>query len=414
MPFSDPIAFGAAWAPAPCVPTSLRTVRLLDCYLDYAATSAIRPPQVSAAMVSYMEECGASPGRGGHQRGIEASRRAFQCRKVVGQLLGLPGDLGRLAFTQNATQALNTALRGLLGPGDVLVVSQFDHNSVLRTAASLEATRDVTVRIIPGDPSGAVDLDRARMLLDGASVLSVNMVSNVLGTVLPLQQLAQLAHAAGALVVADAAQAVGHLADHPAQQGADLIAVTGHKGMLGPQGTGGLWVRDGIEIEPLLAGGTGGDSRVRSMPDTMPDRLEAGTGNAPGLAGLAAGCEFVLERTVAALHAEGSKLKARLFDGLSQTPGVRVLSPPAPEGVGIVTFLADDLAPGELAQVLDRDWGIMCRAGFHCAPEVHKVLGTFETGAVRMSVGWATQESEVDYAIRAVDQILKPTSVAVG
>lgn len=383
-------------------------------YLDFAATSALRPPDVADAVRRFLADVGATPGRGGHSLAVRAGRMALRCRSAVARVLDLPGDPGRIAFMQNATHALNTALWGLLEPGDAVVVSVFDHNAVLRPVHRLERERGVEVRTLGGAPDGSVDPEEARRLVEGARLLVVNAASNVLGTRLPLAALADAAHDAGALVLLDAAQSAGHLPQRPAQEGADLVAFTGHKGLLGPQGTGGLWVREGLEIAPLLTGGTGGDSRRRGMPGSLPDRLEAGTGNAPGLAGLLAGCEFVLERGVEEIHEHVATLKARLRDGLEQIPSVRVLSPPAPDGVGVVTILAGSVDPAELAHQLDAEWDVMTRPGLHCAPEVHALLGTGETGALRMSLGWASSVEDVDQAIRGVEAIAGSTAAAAG
>ncbi|HYW08531.1 MAG TPA: aminotransferase class V-fold PLP-dependent enzyme, partial [Longimicrobium sp.] len=236
-------------------------------------------------------------------------------------------------------------------------------------------------------------------------LLVVPHASNVLGTVLPVAELARRAHAHGALVLVDASQSAGHFDVDVEALGIDLLAFTGHKGLLGPQGTGGLYVRDGIEIEPVFAGGTGGESGELGMPDAMPDRLEAGTQNGPGLAGLLAGVEWVLARTPAAIHARESELKARLRERLAAIPGVTLLSPAAPEGVGIVTLTLGGVDPAELAARLDRDHGVMARAGLHCAPETHQFLGTEATGALRFSLGWASTEEDVDRAAEAVAEI---------
>jgi cysteine desulfurase / selenocysteine lyase len=383
-------------------------------YLDYAATSAVRPASVVEAMTAFLTDCGATPGRGGHARSIEAERLAFRCRRAVQRVLGLPGDAGRIAFTFNATHALNTALWGLLRAGDRVVVSQYDHNAVLRPVHCLARDRGVEVRMLSGTPEGEIDLGEAERLLDGARLLVVNVASNVLGVRLPLAALAELAHAAGALVLADAAQSAGHLPSSPAAEGADLVAFTGHKGLLGPQGTGGLWVREGVEVDPFLTGGTGGDSSVRDMPSAMPDRLEAGTGNAPGLAGLLAGCEYVLAAGVDTLHRRETALKARLHEGLRRVPSVRVLSPEAPEGVGVVTITSGAVDPGTLAAALDRDHGVGTRSGLHCAPEAHRILGTLETGALRFSLGWASTEADVDQAVRGVEEVVSRIQVPVG
>lgn len=381
-------------------------------YMDYAATSAVRPPEVTAAVADFLRGNGCTPGRGGHSGATEAARIAFRCRRALAGILGLPGDPGRIAFMHNATHALNTALWGLLGEGDVLVISQYDHNAVFRPAHFLATSMGVEVRMLSGSPDGGVDMDQAVRLLDGARVLVINVASNVLGTRMPVEVLAAAAHDAGAVVVADAAQSAGHLPP-PSTPAVDVMAFTGHKGLLGPQGTGGLWVREGLECRSLLCGGTGGDSRRRRMPTAMPDRLEAGTGNSPGIAGLLAGCRFLAGMGTQVIHAREMTLKARLLDGLSRIPGVTVLSPRAPRGVPVVTVRADSMDAATLAGRLDREHRVQTRAGLHCAPEVHRILGTSRDGAVRFSLGWASTDEDVEAAVTAVDAIVKPVAVQV-
>lgn len=383
-------------------------------YLDYAATSAVRPQAVISAVADFLEACGGTPGRGGHARALDADRVAFRCRRALMRVMGLSGDPSRIAFMHNATHALNTALWGILGRRDAVVVTAYDHNSVLRPVHSLARERDVEVRTVGGTPEGRLDLDEVETALQGARLLVVNGASNVLGTTLPLAELASRAHGAGALVLVDAAQSAGHLPGSPAEAGADLVAFTGHKGLLGPQGTGGLWVREGVEVGPLLVGGTGGNSAMRDMPEGMPDRLEAGTVNAPGLAGLLAGSRFLLEEGVGSIHDRVRGLKRRLREGLGSIPTVRILSPAAPDGIGLVTVVSDALDPGSMAERLDRDFGIASRPGLHCAPEVHRLLGTLESGALRFSLGWASTEEDVDAAVEAVGRILEKPAVPVG
>lgn len=222
---------------------------------------------------------------------------------------------------------------------------------------------------------------------------------------MPVRELASRAHAEGALVLLDAAQGAGHIAMSCADEGADLVAFTGHKGMLGPQGTGGLWVREGVEVRPLTQGGTGGDSRHRKMPTRMPDALEAGSLNAPGLAGLEAGLDFVLGRGVEAIYRHERRLKKRLRGGLMSIRGIDVLSPSAPDGVGIVTLVVPGVDCGVLARTLEQDWGVQGRAGLHCAPESHRVLGSLATGAFRLSVGWVTSDEDVDRALEGLEAL---------
>jgi len=383
-------------------------------YLDYAATSAIRPGEVADAVAGFLRNVGATPGRGGHRLSQEAGRIALKARRAVARILGLRGDPGRIVFTLNATQGLNTALWGLLNPGDRVVTTDYDHNSVLRPIHLLVREKGIVNRRLPGDPSGAVDLEESRRHLDGARLLVLNAVSNVLGTRLPLKELAEQAHQAGALVLVDAAQWGGHFSESLSELGADLVAFTGHKGLLGPQGIGGLWVREGLELAPLWVGGTGGNSDQREMPSGYPDHLEAGSGNAPGMAGLAAGIAFLEEAGVENLHRKEVELKEVLWHGLDSLPNVRVLSPVARSGVGIVTITSEGVDPGSLAARLDREWGVMVRYGLNCAPEVHNLLGTGTRGAVRLSLGWASSQADVQAAIEGVDAITSHTRFSVS
>jgi cysteine desulfurase / selenocysteine lyase len=374
-------------------------------YLDFAATSAQRPREVTQAVTDFLMGCGATPGRGGHRLAIEAGRVALRCRMALARLLGLPGDPGRIAFMFNATHAINTAMWGTLKRGDVVVTSAFDHNAVLRTAHRLQQERGVEVRMLAGAPDGTIDLQEAERKLDGARLLVLNAVSNVLGTVLPVPTLTQLAHERNALVLVDAAQSAGHFHVNVQDDGVDLVAFTGHKGLLGMQGIGGLWVREGVEVDPLLTGGTGGDSMLRDMPPSYPDHLEAGTSCSAGIASVLAGIDWIQAQTVEVLHARGSALKSRLWEGLNAVPGVNVLSPCAPTGASIVTIVPTSMDVPTLANRLDREHGVLTRAGLHCAPEAHRLLGSHLTGAVRLSTGWCTTEEQIDRAVEAVAQV---------
>lgn len=375
-------------------------------YLDYAATSAIRPDTVHEAVARYLRDVGATPGRAGHRRAVEAGRVVFRARRALAALFNAPGDPGRVTVHLNATHALNAALFGLLEPGDRVVRTQYDHNAVRRPVQAL-AARGVESAVLAGDPEGGIDLDEAERALAGAKLLVIPHANNLLGVALPVAELAARAHAAGAVVLVDAAQSAGHLPIDVQGMGIDLLAFTGHKGLLGPQGTGGLWIREGIELPPALFGGTGGDSDSPDMPALLPDRLEAGSQNGPGIAGLLAGVEWVMERGVDAIHAREDALKWRLWDALYEIDGVAMQSPPdlGPPTVGIVTITVRGMDSAEVARRLDAEFGVLVRAGLHCAPESHEILGTETTGAVRFSVGWATTEDEVDRAAAAVAHI---------
>jgi cysteine desulfurase / selenocysteine lyase len=372
-------------------------------FLDFAATAARRPPAVTAAVASFLDDVGASVGRGGHRLANEAGRIALRCRQRVAALLGVDGDAGRIAFMPNATYALNAAIWGTVGRGQRIVVTQLDHNAVLRPAARLATERGAEVVVVPVAADGSLDMAALHGALRGARLFCINAASNVLGTALDVGALCELARGAGALSLVDVAQAAGHMPLHAA--GADMIAFTGHKGMLGPPGIGGLWVRPGVDIDPIMTGGTGGDSSLREMPAALPDRLEAGTLNGAGIAGLLAGIDHVLQEGVAALHQRLSGLKLQLHDALGGIAGIRVLSPPAPSGVPIVSVTCDTIDTASFAARLDREHGVLVRAGLHCAPEAHRVLGTLGTGTVRFSLGWCSTAAEVEHAVAAVAAI---------
>lgn len=379
-------------------------------YLDYAATSAVRPEAVVEAVAAYLRDVGATPGRGGHRLAVAAGRVVLHCRLALAELFALPGDPGCVTLQPSTTHALNAALRGVLRPGDRVVRTAYDHNSVRRPVAAL-VREGVRETVLAGTPDGGVDPDEAERAIRGdgrpARLLVLPHASNVLGTVLPVARLAEIARAHGTRVLLDAAQSAGHLPVRVDELGVDLLAFAGHKGLLGPQGTAGLWVREGVEVSPVLAGGTGGDSAPDHMPEAYPDRLEAGTLNGPGIAGLLAGVRWVQAAGVEALHAREAALKARLRRGLAAVPGVRVLTPEAPEGVGIVAVAAEGVEAHELALRLDRGHGVLTRAGLHCAPGAHGLLGTLACGAVRFSVGWATTAEEVDRAVAAVGAVCR-------
>lgn len=378
-------------------------------YLDYAATSAVRPPEVVDAVAEYLSGVGATPGRSGHRLAAEAGRIALRCRRALAELFGIDGDPGRITLQPNATVALNVAIAGSVSPGDAVVRTAYDHNAVRRALEAL--TPRVDVRVLGGDGHGGIDLDEAERLLAGdghaARLLVLPHASNVLGVELPVARLAERAHAVGARVLVDAAQSAGHIPFDVDDLGVDLLAFSGHKGLLGPQGTGGLWVREGVDVVPLLYGGTGGDSAPPSMPGVYPDRLEPGTLNGPGIAGLLAGVRWVLDHDPPAYHARELALRDRLRGRLATTPGVRIRSPAAERGVGIVTLTVDGVSPDEVAHRLDRDFGVLTRAGLHCAPESHELLGTAETGAVRLSIGWGTTHAHIDHAADAVQRICR-------
>jgi cysteine desulfurase family protein len=374
-------------------------------YLDNAATSWPKLQAVTEAVVRALQECG-NPGRGGHPLSLAAGRTVLDAREAVAALLGVR-DPASLAFTRNCTEAVNLALHGVLRPGDRVVVSPLEHNAVMRPLRALER-QGVEITVLPAAPDGTIDLTVAGEAMAGARLLVVCHGSNVLGTLQPLAELGELARAAGALFLVDAAQSAGAVPLSLSDLPVDLVAFPGHKALLGPQGTGALYIRPGLDLPPLVAGGTGSLSEQEEMPEFAPDRYEAGTPNVPGLAGLAAAAAYLDEVGVAKVRQHEMGLTARFLDGLAGLPGVRVLGPAeVSRRAGLVSLVVEGVDPDLLAQVMEERYGVMTRAGLHCAPAAHRHAGTWPTGAIRFSFGWHTLQSDVAAAVAGLRELIK-------
>lgn len=376
-------------------------------YFDNAATSWPKPEAVPAAMTRFLREIGANPGRSGHGLSIEAGRVVYDVRERVARLFGHPDPLS-VVLTKNATEALNVALQGLLAPGDHVVTSVMEHNSVLRPLRYLES-KGVAVTRVACAADGTLDpADVERALTSKTRLVVLSHASNVVGTLCPLAEVGRLAEARGVPFCVDAAQTAGAV---PLDMGAmhiDLLAFTGHKSLYGPQGTGGLCLGERVRdaLRPLVHGGTGSASDSDVHPDFLPDRLEAGTLNAVGLAGLGAGLAFVEARGVAAIRAHEAMLTARLLDGLRGISGVRVVGPgDAARQTAVVSFSLEGWSCSEVATALEERAGVCCRAGLQCAPLAHRQLGTFPEGTVRFSLGTFNREDEVDTALAALREL---------
>jgi cysteine desulfurase family protein len=377
-------------------------------YLDNASTSFPKPESVHRAVDAFARQCGASPGRGGYPSALEADEVIGSCRAAVARLLGASDPL-RIAFSSGSTEALNWAIRGLLRErGDHAVVSSLEHNAVMRPLRSLEQSRGTAWTAIPCDPDGTCDPeDFARAIRPTTRLVCVIHASNVLGTVLPIAAIADAVHARGVPLLVDASQTAGTLPFSVEELGIDLLAFTGHKGLFGPPGTGGLYVRPGLDLPTSKEGGTGTLSESFEQPDEMPERLESGTPNAWGLAGLRAGVEWVQERGVANLRAQEQLLLDRLTQALRETPGLSLYGPEdSRRKLGILSVNVGNLPPSEVARLLAARFGVAVRAGLHCAPSAHGVAGTLRRGgSVRFGIGAFTTESDVDVAHAAVSEI---------
>jgi cysteine desulfurase/selenocysteine lyase len=377
-------------------------------YFDNAATSWPKPLGVAEAMVHFIDDVGANPGRSAHRLAVESGRIVYSAREAVAGLFNAPDPL-RVVFGLNVTEALNLALRGLLRPGDHVVTSSVEHNSMMRPLRALER-QGVGVTVVPCSAEGFLDpADVAAALRPNTVLITLNHASNVVGTLLPVAEVAGIAREHGVLLLVDAAQTGGAYPIDVQADSVDLLAFTGHKSLYGPMGTGGLIVGARVDVarmEPLKRGGTGSRSEQEEQPDFMPDMCESGTPNAVGLAGLAAGVRWVLERGVAAIRAHEVTLAQRLIDGLMGVPGVTVYGGlDAERQTATVSFNVAGMAPSDVGLRLDEKHGIMCRVGLHCAPAAHRTIGTFPVGTVRFGLGAWNTADEVDAAVAAVEQL---------
>jgi len=377
-------------------------------YFDNAATSFPKPPQVVEAIHHFLTEVGASPGRSGHRLSIAAGRIVYDTREALAELFHLDDAL-RIVFTANVTEALNLALRGLLRPGDHVVTSSMEHNSVMRPLRAWER-RGVRVSVVPCSPQGLLDPAAVERAICGDTRLVVlNHASNVTGTLLPVSAVGRLARERGLLFLVDAAQTAGCYPLDMQEDNIDLLAFTGHKGLLGPMGTGGLCLGPRVtvdELEPLLRGGTGSRSEREEQPDFVPDKYESGTPNAPGLAGLGAGVRFVLDKGVAQVRRQEMELTELLLSGLASLDGVTIYGPPeVAQRTATIPFNIQGMQPSEVALRLDEEYGILCRPGLHCAPAAHKTIGTFPQGTARFGLGFFNTAEEVRQALAAVQHI---------
>ncbi|HZO98602.1 MAG TPA: aminotransferase class V-fold PLP-dependent enzyme [Gaiellaceae bacterium] len=381
---------------------------MTDIYLDNAATSWPKPPSVLAAIEDFLVHAGGNTGRSGHRRSIASSRVVSLARERLADLLGAdsPDDL---AFTKNATEALNLALLGLADGVERVVTTSLEHNSVMRPLRALEQRGRCTVEVVPADGhTGEVDLDAwaARLRAPGRCLAVAVHASNVTGVLLPVEAMAAAAAAAGVPFVVDASQSAGHVPLDLAKLGASAVAMPGHKGLLGPTGTGLLYVAPGVEVEPLMRGGTGSRSESEHQPDFPPDRFESGTLNGMGIAGLGAAAAYLADLGVERVRARLAALTRRFRAALERADGVTLHGPAdADRNVGIVSLVVAGVPCATVARLLDDEWGVMTRAGLHCSPAAHRSLGTAPEGTVRFSWSHETTEREVDAAAEAVRAI---------
>lgn len=375
-------------------------------YLDNAATTLHKPQQVIDAVVHAMQSMG-NCARGTHEEALDAARTVYDARVRLASLFGCP-RVDHVAFTANSTEALNIAINGLIDPGDHVISTDLEHNSVLRPLYRLEAEHGAELSFVPADKLGNVDYaDFERLMKPNTRAVVCTNASNLTGTVLDIERIAKTAHSHGALVIVDASQTAGCWPIDMKKMGIDVLCFTGHKGLMGPQGTGGICVKEGIEIRPFKVGGSGVQSYSRTHPAEYPTRLEAGTLNGHGIAGLGAAAKFISETGVENIHAKERSLMLRFYEGVKNIEGVTVYGDFTKDKTAIVALNIRDYESGEVSYELSQGYGIATRPGAHCAPRMHKALGTVEVGAVRFSFSFYNTEEEIDEAVRAVAELAK-------
>ena len=373
-------------------------------YLDNAATTLKKPPQVAEAMMNALQTLGNSS-RGTHSGALDAAHTVYGARVKLARLFGCARP-DHVVFTANITESLNIALCGLLHKGDHAISTDLEHNSVLRPLYRLDAERDVAVDYVPADREGNIDYaDFERLMRPNTKLIVCTHASNLTGNVVDVARVAAIAHAHGALLVADTAQTAGTRVVDMDTLGADVLCFTGHKGIMGPQGTGGLCIREGVEIDPFKVGGTGVQTYSRTQPEQYPTRLEAGTLNGHGIAGLSAAVDCLNEAGLEAIHQRGVELTRRFYEGVRAIPGVKVYGDFSGDHAAIVALNLRDYDSGEVSDALSEEYGIATRPGAHCAPRLHEALGTKAQGAVRFSFSRYTTEEEIDTAIRALREL---------
>ncbi|MBT1070877.1 aminotransferase class V-fold PLP-dependent enzyme [Pelotalea chapellei] len=367
----------------------------MSIYLDNAATSFPKPEPVYQAVMNAMCEVGASAGRAGHRRSLEAGRLVYQARESVAALLSIP-DSSRVIFTHSATEALNIAVRGTVSAGDHVITTSMEHNSLLRPLYAVRK-QGVELTIVSAGSDGCVDPnDIRRSLRPNTRMIAVGHVSNVSGTIQSLVEIAAVAREAGALFLVDAAQSAGCVPLDAVAMGIDLLAAPGHKGLMGPQGTGFLYAAPQVRLKPLIAGGTGTNSTLEEQPESIPEGFEAGTHNVPGIAGLQKGIEFVLSQGVSTIGEKERSLVQYAAEGLASISSLTLLGPAdSSRHTGVLSFTVEGIDSSALAFALDQEFDIAVRAGLHCAPLAHRTLGTFPAGTVRLSPGWFTTRDEI-------------------
>lgn len=376
-------------------------------YLDNAATSFPKPDIVYDSILQAMKEYGANPGRSGHKLALKAGRALFNTRELLSKLFNIDDPMN-IIFTSNCTDSLNLGLKGILNPGDHVITSSMEHNSVLRPLKTLEES-GIEVTIIQCSKDGTINIeDIKKSIKSNTKLIVTTHASNLTGTIFPIDEIGYIAKEKGIIYMVDAAQSAGVYDIDVKAMNIDILAFPGHKSLLGPQGTGGIYIKDGLDIKPLKEGGTGSQSNLLEQPDILPDRFESGTPNTPGIVGLGSGVKYILERGIHEIRAHEEELTKHFMDELKKIPNVKLYGPcDIKKQAPVVSLNIGEEDSSEISYILDQEFDIAVRPGLHCAPLAHKTIGTFEQGTVRFSIGLFNTHEDIERAIKAIKAISK-------
>lgn len=378
-------------------------------YLNNAATTRSKPKQVLNAVEDFLKELNVSPGRGTDKDSIAADKILSDTRKLLAKLFNA-GNPDNIVFTLNCSDAINTALKGILKSGDHVIISPIEHNSIVRPIRFLEKSGVETSIVETDDENGITDpKELQKYLKKNTRMIACLHASNVTGAIQPIKEIGGFAKNHNLLFLVDAAQTAGAYEIDVKDSNIDLLAFAGHKSLMGPQGTGGLVIGENVKaqnIAPLRHGGTGSLSEMETQPEIMPDKFETGTPNTPGIAGLKEAVKFILDKGVNNIQKHGEKLLKQLLDGLSEIDGLTIYGPKDPKfQIPVVSFNIEGMEPLKAGKLLEEKFGIIVRTGLHCSPLCHKKIGTFPKGTVRISTGYYNTSTEIEKAIRAINKI---------
>lgn len=376
-------------------------------YFDNAATTFPKPEIVYTKVMEAMKDYGANPGRSGHKLALKINRGIYDTRVSLAQLFNTESPMN-LIFTFNCTESLNLGIKGVLKPGDHVITTSMEHNSVLRPIKYLEQF-GVESTIVKANCLGEIDIEDIKSSIKANTKLIVTThISNLTGTIMPIKEIGDIAKENGILYLVDAAQSAGVYSIDVTTMNIDMIAFPGHKGLLGPQGTGGLYIKEGIEVQEVFQGGTGSLSESLIQPDMNPDRYESGTPNGPGIIGLGAGVEYINSRGIDHIRKHEEQLTKYFIEEVSKISGIKLYGPCDINRQGAVVSLnIKDYDSSEIAYILDEQYDIMVRPGLHCAPLAHKTIGTLDQGVVRFSFSPFNTLEEIEYGVKSLKEIAK-------